>query len=860
MSVPRSPLDGHPDDIKMLQAAMSEASLIIHSPPDIPPNAEILGVCGVSAENADQHKYGWMVADFLHWKTLFYRVGNKEAQTWISSLDLLDYLDGIRGIDMDDGAPIRKIAGEHNGQVTKIPGEADGYMAAFVGQIAQSARAAVARKTTLFIMVFAPVTPEHDICIDFSGEMKTYMTAEHLHETIHDAVGNVPLPVILVTPSAFTGGWLCRPWFMNRPACSSSDTMMRVIAKSCGGAFSERFVHAFTHRDTPLLTDIQRAKFMYDDPMPIGPTTLQTDLLHRFQRQIHESLEKRLSALALQHAFIIPRDDTEDSSSAVDSWTSFAPRQGRSMRFWAKQWPPSRPRIENADPFEFLGEAFGGSQQSQLFHLKYLAEIELDTCPGDWNKNGNGTTRLLLLNALRELVPNEDNMKRVFDAIEFRASSMVLAHTIAKAFNLPMPDNAKCRYWVDTTDGVDEEYYRKLQTAFGEVRGLFGQVPVLPGEKRHDYNFARFWRAARWLSAAIALKFAGHSRQDVERFVVKNVARLFTKIQDTQKALLMEDRIVTSAGRKWLAALGLADEKDEEAAASSAARSSILLDAQLRGLKAQEIDLISDDYPWGFKAGTVEAKPTTNDDLLDDTGGSLTGGKQHIVQDLLDDFDHNFGQGEKQVQTAFQDEAEDLLDLEDEKANEPAMASVSAVAQQPTSRDETERLVNELLRGTLPGFENVDPVELATQLLSKTAERKAQDKTGYVGVEDTQNKTSGVETTPSSVRGVGQAAPAERPASSLNVTANHPCMEALKAKIQPMTMDAPTPPQTPAPPRLAEDLGFGKSAEARDKTSVRVAASQRPAGSDVAAAAAGSAARGPLVEGDDCWARLRVKW
>lgn len=80
MSVPRSPLDGHPDDIKMLQAAMSEASLIIHSPPDIPPNAEILGVCGVSTENADQHKYGWMVADFLHWKTLFYRVGNKEAQ------------------------------------------------------------------------------------------------------------------------------------------------------------------------------------------------------------------------------------------------------------------------------------------------------------------------------------------------------------------------------------------------------------------------------------------------------------------------------------------------------------------------------------------------------------------------------------------------------------------------------------------------------------------------------------------------------------------------------------------------------------------------------------------------------------
>jgi hypothetical protein len=85
MATPPAPQEGSPDDIKMLQAAMSEASLIIHSPPDIPANAEILGVCGVSADNADQHKYGWMVADFLHWKTLFHKVGNRPAQVCRSS-------------------------------------------------------------------------------------------------------------------------------------------------------------------------------------------------------------------------------------------------------------------------------------------------------------------------------------------------------------------------------------------------------------------------------------------------------------------------------------------------------------------------------------------------------------------------------------------------------------------------------------------------------------------------------------------------------------------------------------------------------------------------------------------------------
>lgn len=64
----------------MLQAAMSEASLIIHGPPDMPENAEILGVCGVSIEDAGQNKYGWIVTDFLRWKTLFHRVGRKDAQ------------------------------------------------------------------------------------------------------------------------------------------------------------------------------------------------------------------------------------------------------------------------------------------------------------------------------------------------------------------------------------------------------------------------------------------------------------------------------------------------------------------------------------------------------------------------------------------------------------------------------------------------------------------------------------------------------------------------------------------------------------------------------------------------------------
>jgi hypothetical protein len=943
MATPPAPQEGSPDDIKMLQAAMSEASLIIHSPPDIPANAEILGVCGVSADNADQHKYGWMVADFLHWKTLFHKVGNRPAQvcrsspshprwfpilantvvsqTWLSSLDLLNYLDGIKDIDMSDDSAIKNIASEKDGQVIKVPNEADGYMAAFVRQVVESARSAVTRKTTLLIMVFAPVTPEHDICIDFGnpGEMRTYMTAEHLRETIHSAVGNAPLTSILVTPSAFTGGWLCRPWFMNQPACSSSDTMMRIIAKSCGGAFSEGFIRSFTHRDTPLLTDIQREKVRYDDPMPVGPTKLQTDLLHRFQRQIHETLEKRLSVLAQQHTFVFPQDDTDDLLSSVDSWVSFAPRKGRSVRFWAKQWLTSRPIIENANPFEFLGEAFGGSKQTQLFHLKYLAEIELDTCPGDWNKHVNGAARLLLIDASQESIPDEDTLKRVFDTIEFRASSMILAQIIAKAFNLPMPDNVKCRYWNDTTEGVDEEYYLKLQTAFGEVRGLFGQVPVLPGEKRHDYNFARFWRAARWLSAAIALKFSEKSRPDVENFVLKDVTRVFNKIQNTQHTLLLEDQAITLAGLKWLAALGLAEEKGVGVADSSTDRvaspdlanknnqgtcvsakewipipgpgegnsqgtavSSTFLDAQIGMFSAKQIAFFSGEGPKLSVKAESKAKPATNGlvSLIAEAESSFAQGKEKpVAQDLLDDFAS--GQGEKQAQAVVQDEAEDLLGFEEDKPNEQATPPAAAVATPPTMSDETERLVKALLDGTLPGFSNVDPVHLLAQILSKTAKRREQDTVGDARAENSvgnRNETSVVKKVSDSVQGVGvnqtsrafvpnmSGTPTELPASPLTIGPGNSRMNFLDVKMQSMAVSVPTPPQTPALQRLADKSSFEESTENKEEHEdlIQVASPQGPAGSGVApappTAAASSLGPSGLVEGEDFWSRAWIKW
>ncbi len=557
-----------------------------------------------------------------------------KLQTWYTALDSPET---IPGYTTDTDKP------------TKLPSDNDAFTAAFLGQVSKSARTAVAKKTGLVVLVFAPVTPEQDICIDFGGE-KISLTAERICETVKAAVGNVQLPVVLVTPSPFTGGWLCRPSLMGWPVSPNPDTTMRIIAKSCGGAFADRFLRTFVERDSPLLTKTQRQQVKYDDPMPLHPTELQTDCLHYLQHKIHESLEHRFSGLAKAHSFVLASAASGGSSDVPDTWAAdYSPRKGRTVNFWAKRWGQAPPAVNDPHHFEFLGEAFGGTWESQIFHLKYLAAIELETCTGDWERRVGGITRELMTNFMAKLAPSEDDAKRIFDTMEFRSSSMVLAQIIAKAFGLALPDGLKCRYWHDKMDGVSDDYYRKLQFAFADAHNLFDQAPMLPGERRHDFKNVRFLRAARWLSAAVAIKFKNGTREDIENFVQNDVAKLIAIIRDTQRRLLLENRAVTEAGRNWIAALGLGGEvqitpaMSASFAAAKAAQApvvgTVLFGMKGRGPSSSSATLNPEAAPWrAVEAPTTqggtqgwEPKDTASETKMSENKGSGAGrvGRAH---------------------------------------------------------------------------------------------------------------------------------------------------------------------------------------------------------------------------------------
>lgn len=184
--------------------------------------------------------------------------------------------------------------------------------------------------------------------------------------------------------------------------------------------------------------------------------------------------------------------------------------------------------------------------------MKYLIDIERDTCYRDWDFFASFSTKTLFKKILEETLEEHDAM-RIYDLLEFRSSNMLLAHFIAKALGLPRRQEHSCRFWGEVN--VDDNYYPKFAKALHDVGDFFCHPNLLPGENRND-NSPKFHRPPRWLSETIALTFAPEtSREVVSTFIKTTVAPLFELIKATQKRLLTENEAVTRAGQAWLAAI-----------------------------------------------------------------------------------------------------------------------------------------------------------------------------------------------------------------------------------------------------------------------------------------------------------------
>lgn len=459
---------------------------------------------------------------------------------------MAEYLQSV--VPTSGASSFPKILGENNDHIAKLPTTDHHDCAEEVFKhIRERAQAAYDKQVPLVIMVFAPVTPEQDIIFDFGGS-KDFLTTDKIRKVVRETLGHKNFRVSLVTPSPFTGGWMCNPSLFSRTH-GTADSLIRVISKSCGAALADSLVEYYTTRRSPLLSKEQKARAEYDNMMPVWPTLEQVGLLHGFHRKIHERLEHRLSPLGGNHQFNFDEDK--------DAWKTYVARRGMSLNDWKSRWH-SLMGVDVGGRIAFLGPTFGGSRASQLFHVQYLVQVELETCYGDWGRSITGRTKKLFENFVVNANPDEETVKRVFDAVEFRSSSMTMAQILAKGLDLSCPgpgDGVKCRYWRDIP--LDDNIYPKLQHAFSKIQesNLFEKVAMLPGETRHEFDEVRFLRASRWLAASVATEFASGTKQDIEDFVQKKIAPFVRLIRVTQCRLLQDDPVVSQIGLDWIASL-----------------------------------------------------------------------------------------------------------------------------------------------------------------------------------------------------------------------------------------------------------------------------------------------------------------
>ncbi len=414
----------------------------------------------------------------------------------------------------------------------------------FLQLVQTRAQIAQQRKATVFIMVFGPVSATQDLCIGMDGAQPIILNMDKVREAIHRAAGEKSVPrAIIMSSSALTAGWTCRPLLSGTTRMDRNPVLMQMLVHSCGSAFGSSITEEFTKILTPYLSTQGRGKFRYSDLMPLRPSALQIDNYHRFYTKISETLKHRFCILATEHEF-----NFHDPQS--DAWGVLG-RGIRPLSYWAGQWHANQTLGSNG--FDFLGDSYGGQIITQVHHLKYLVDFELRTCAGDWENQSTGVTRKMFehFSSLPASLISKEHCVQILNALEYRASCMALAEITAKVFNLAKPNGKTCRFWKDESADNDP-LYRKRQKAFAILHSYFCPMTLPPGEYHNDAGAVRFSRPSRWLAASIAFSLASHADQDMETFIKTCIGPFFLGIRKQQFDLLKEDKTIKRYGITWL--------------------------------------------------------------------------------------------------------------------------------------------------------------------------------------------------------------------------------------------------------------------------------------------------------------------
>ncbi|KAI0097020.1 hypothetical protein GGR51DRAFT_487887 [Nemania sp. FL0031] len=497
-------------------------SFITQTVPNAHRFAGVVGICTVPEGKADMNNLGWHIADFLAFRALLCGDNPPKAQTWMSMCDIPALVEAdpqaythgkdrrLVGSAVKPGSYQRNIELVDRDDDIQVEKSAEAFKEKFVSSMKEKLKIAESYKYPLLLIVCGLTSLEQDIYFG-TLDASHRCTLSDLHQELGDSINNVE--AIVITPSLFSAGWQINASFGRRDSNAVRGSRAEFLARQIGGIFAQDLVKSFLGWDCPVIDEdkagltIKRERF----PGPVVPSDNVNKLVFQLKIKIQSYLVGGLSNFHMDHSFSF--------NKSKDEWETLMtrhrmPADYQTLDFYEQKWEklPFAQSLDSIEEgFPFLGNAFGGTRESQLNHIKYLIEESYLAWPDYWVLNFGQETRKDLERFMDTEKPRDLDCHEIFNVLEHRARMSILADTIVQYFDLPIPHNQRCRDWdhLKWQQELSDNTRVSLITHFGNALQCVPGPNVPPGINLNYLNRLqmRLESGARYVRAALGIRY-----------------------------------------------------------------------------------------------------------------------------------------------------------------------------------------------------------------------------------------------------------------------------------------------------------------------------------------------------------------
>ncbi|KAJ2974915.1 hypothetical protein NUW58_g8506 [Xylaria curta] len=547
------------------------SGFITHAVPSVHRNAGIVGICTVPEAKADTSDLGWHIADFLAFKALLCGDNHPRAQTWLAMCDIPALIEAnpdryVHGKDrrlVGSAAKIEKRQGprglvdrEDNIQVET---STELFKEKFI--VAMKEKLAIVKKMRyqLLLIICGLTSPEQDIYLGKIDADHRY-TLKDLRQDLGDDINHVEAMVI--TPSLFSPGWQIDISFGGLTPTEMRGGRIDFLARQFGGLFSRDISNNFLGWQCPVLDEAMidpLAKERERFPGPVCPSDEVKALNSQLRVGIQSCLVGGFSNFYLNHSLSFDKNNDEWEVLIGDREKS---PDYRGLDWYERIWTKLAyaQSLESSDEgLEFLGNSFGGTRESQLNHIRYLIDESYLAWPDHWESNYGQETKEHLERLMNTEHADDLDYHEVFNVLEHRAKQSILADTIIRYFDLPIPHNQRCRDWdhLKWKQELSATDRSALIKYFGTVLGCVPGPNLPPGVNQNNLSKIqrRLETGANYVRAALGVRFL--TAKGSTKAATDRIEHFLHEVKLKQIELLSSNSEIYRLCCMWLQAIGM---------------------------------------------------------------------------------------------------------------------------------------------------------------------------------------------------------------------------------------------------------------------------------------------------------------